>query len=96
MNISPKNFVRLYLLLFTLSIYTYRFGEVLDRATVQYLTVSIVNFLTIISIPLFFKNLNLKKLIKDPLLISYSGFLLMAILSLLVALNKVESLVRIN
>ena len=96
MNISPKNFVRIYLTLFTLSIYTYRFGEVLDRATVQYLTVSIVNFLTIISIPLFFKNLNLKKLIKDPLLISYFGYLLMAILSLLVALNKVESLVRIN
>ncbi len=62
--------------------------------TIQLFWLSLSNILAIISIPLVFKEISYKKVIQNPLIICYAGYLVMCILSMVKSINLIESLVR--
>lgn len=97
MIISKKRFALLYLILLFLSIYTPKYGAI-DRMSIQFLLLSVTNFLAFISIPLIFKieKSSLRYLFKNNLLIAYFGVILISLLSIIKSINVVESLVRFN
>ena len=93
MKLSKESFSIIYLLLLTGAIFTPRFG-VWDKMTIQLFWLSLSNILAIISIPLVFKEISYKKVIQNPLIICYAGYLVMCILSMVKSINLIESLVR--
>tara|TARA_B100000965_G_scaffold353404_1_gene329226 strand:- start:1027 stop:2319 length:1293 start_codon:yes stop_codon:yes gene_type:complete len=92
-KLSKESFSIIYLLLLTGAIFTPRFG-VWDKMTIQLFWLSLSNILAIISIPLVFKEISYKKVIQNPLIICYAGYLVMCILSMVKSINLIESLVR--
>ena len=92
--INKKNFAKLYVVLFSVSIYMYWF-DALDRSSIQYLLMSVINFLSLITIPFIFKKIDIKKIFYDPLSLTYFGYLLFAFLSMTVSINIIESFVKI-
>lgn len=92
--INKKNFAKLYVVLFSVSIYMYWF-DALDRSSIQYLLMSVINFLSLITIPFIFKKIDIKKIFYDPLSLTYFGYLLFAFLSMTASINIIESFVKI-
>ena len=92
--INKKNFAKLYVVLFSASIYMYWF-DALDRSSIQYLLMSVINFLSLITIPFIFKKIDIKKIFYDPLSLTYFGYLLFAFLSMTASINIIESFVKI-
>lgn len=66
----------------------------MDKNTIQLFLLSISNILAMVSIPYVFDQINLKKVLRHPIIIFYAGYLLISILSMFVSLNIVESSVR--
>jgi len=92
--INKKNFAKVYIVLFPVSIYMYWFNA-LDRLSIQYLLMSVVNLMSLLTIPFIFKKINIKKIFYDPLSITYFGYLLFAFLSMTASINIIESFVKI-
>lgn len=97
MKLTKEKYALIYLALLTLSIYTPKYGT-LDRMSTQFFLLSVTNFIAILSIPFVFRfnKFNLKQLYKNPLIISYSGIILFALLSIFKSINVVESFVVLN
>ena len=95
MDVVKKNFSILFLVLFSVCIYTPMFG-VLDKNSIQFLNLSIFNLLFLGVIPLIYSKLNIKKTLLSPLIICYAGYLIFSLLSMLKSINVVESLVKFN
>lgn len=97
MTVSKERFALIYLILLSLSIYSPKFGT-LDRMSIQFFLLSLSNFIAIISFPFVFKiqKIELKELFRNKLIITYSGLILISILSLIKSINIVESLVKLN
>jgi len=93
--LTKNNFGLVYIILLTLSIFTPRYG-VLDRMSIQLFLLSATNVFAIISIPIIFKSINIKKIVQNPLIICFGGYILMSLLSMIKSINIVESLVRFN
>ena len=92
--INKKNFAKVYIVLFSVSIYMYWFNT-LDRLSIQYLLMSVLNLVSIFSIPFIFKEIDIKKIFYDPLSLTYFGYLLFAFLSMTASINIIESFVKI-
>ena len=92
--INKKNFAKVYIVLFSVSIYMYWFNA-LDRLSIQYLLMSVVNLMSLLTIPFIFKKINIKKIFYDPLSITYFGYILFAFLSMTASINIIESFVKI-
>lgn len=69
---------------------------VLDKNSIQFLNLSILNLLSLGLIPFIYPKLNIKQTLFNPLIICYAGYLIFSLLSILNSLNVVESLVKIN
>lgn len=95
MSLGKQNLATLYLFLLTLSIYTPNYG-VLDKMTIQNFLISITNVLTLISIPIIFKEASLAKPFKHPLVILFFGYIGVGILSMIKSINVIESFVRLG
>tara|TARA_B100001250_G_scaffold410257_1_gene436341 strand:+ start:1106 stop:2338 length:1233 start_codon:yes stop_codon:yes gene_type:complete len=67
----------------------------LDRLSIQYLLMSVLNLVSIFSIPFIFKEIDIKKIFYDPLSLTYFGYLLFAFLSMTASINIIESFVKI-
>tara|TARA_B100000965_G_scaffold252156_1_gene212161 strand:- start:21399 stop:22583 length:1185 start_codon:yes stop_codon:yes gene_type:complete len=56
---------------------------------------SVLNLVSIFSIPFIFKEIDIKKIFYDPLSLTYFGYLLFAFLSMTASINIIESFVKI-
>lgn len=95
MILSKKNIATLYLVLLTLAIYSPTF-QVLDKMAIQNLLLSITNVFALVSIPLLFKKVSFHETYRNPLLLLFIGYIIIAVLSMIKSINLVESSVRIG
>lgn len=95
MNISKQNLVKTYLILLMVSLYTPKF-QVFDKMTLHVFLLSISNFFVLISIPFIFKQFSLIKVLKNPLVLLFFGYIGVALLSIVKSINVVESFVRLS
>lgn len=77
------------------SIYSPDFN-VYDKMASQIFYISVINTLALIFIPIIFKKFQLKASFKNPLILMFLGYVIFAFLSMIKAINIVESLVRIS
>jgi O-antigen ligase len=94
MTLNNKRIAWFYCFALLICVYLPSFG-VYDKASSQYFFISILNSISIIAIPFFFKQIDLKKYFRNPLFLLYSGFILISLLSVISAINVVESFVKI-
>jgi O-antigen ligase len=95
MILSKKNIATLYLVLLTLAIYSPTF-KVMDKMAIQNLLLSITNVFALVSIPLLFKKVSFHETYRNPLLLLFIGYIIIAVLSMIKSINLVESSVRIG
>lgn len=69
--------------------------QVYDKASSQYLFISILNTITLLIIPWSFKQIDLKKHFNHPLFLFYLGFILISIISIISSINIIESFVKL-
>ena len=69
---------------------------VLDKNSIQFLNLSILNVILIGLIFFIFKKSNIKQTLFNPLVLCYAGYLIFSFLSMFKSINIIESLVKIN
>lgn len=95
MKFIKNNFASIYISLILVSIYSPDFN-VYDKMASQTFYISVINTLALVFIPIIFKKFQLKTVIKNPLMLMFLGYVIFAFLSMIKAINVVESLVRIS
>lgn len=95
MVLSTKKFASLYFILLLVCIYFPTF-KVFDKATAQYFFISILNLVSLSLIPIYLKDINLKKYFIHPILLIYLIYTIISILSMIKSINVIESLVKIG
>jgi O-antigen ligase len=95
MKFIKNNFASIYISLMLVSIYSPDFN-VYDKMASQIFYISVINTLALIFIPIIFKKFQLKASFKNPLILMFLGYVIFAFLSMIKAINIVESLVRIS
>ena len=95
MKFIKNNFASIYISLMLVSIYLPDFN-VYDKMASQIFYISVINTMALVFIPIIFKKFQLKTVIKNPLMLMFLGYVIFALLSMIKAINIVESLVRIS
>jgi O-antigen ligase len=95
MKFIKNNFASIYISLMLVSIYSPDFN-VYDKMASQIFYISVINTLALISIPIIFKKFQLNASLKHPLILMFLGYVIFALLSMIKAINVVESLVRMS
>ena len=94
MILDKEKLVKFYLLGLLACVYFPTF-QVYDVASAQYFYISILNTASLIVVPFYIKKIDLKVYSRQPLLIFYLAYIIISVLSIISAINIVESSVKI-
>ncbi len=94
-NMTSKYLANGYFLALFVSLFLPGFGSI-DKMSTIYLGFSVSNFLAFLLIPFCIKNSEIKFTLKSPVFYFYLTFIVFSIISMLNAINIVESIVRLN